>query len=247
MFNWFSRKSEHGKAAGDKGSGLRASRGGSLAKPEKAQLVAQKPAASPSSRDETRKTERHARREQLYIAVRESMTRAGVLAASYQFKVLSLDQRGREFLVMLDLDQILGCQAEKLAGIAAIIVQTAKARFDILVTAVYWRLEVKAVVDTVRQAGQDMNQAPEKDGGDAARPGNKNFAAPLYEPIHEVELAAFKQALSATANHHISLDATGKTRTGPHSYTLPTGFEDTEMPESASVPALSNTQYGDLK
>jgi hypothetical protein len=31
----------------------------------------------------------------------------------------------------------------------------------------------------------------------------------------------------------------------PRSYTLLTGFEDTEMPESNS-PALSSTQYGDL-
>ncbi len=247
MFNWFSRKSEHVKAAGDKGSGLRASRGRSLAKPEKAQLIAQKPAAAPSSPDETRKTERHARREQLYVAVRESMTRAGVLAASYQFKVLSLDQRGDEFLVLLDLDQILGRQAEKRAEIAAIIGQTAKARFDILVTDVYWRLEAKAVLETVKQAGHGMDRAPEKDGGNVAHLSNKNLAAPPYEPIHEVEVAAFKQALSATATHLVTLDAIGKRRTGPPSYTLLTGFEDTEMPESASAPALSNTQYGDLK
>jgi hypothetical protein len=37
-----------------------------------------------------------------------------------------------------------------------------------------------------------------------------------------------------------------KTRSRPHSYTLLTGFEDTEMAESASSPALSSTQYGDL-
>jgi len=37
------------------------------------------------------------------------------------------------------------------------------------------------------------------------------------------------------------------TRSGPHSYTLLTGFEDTEMPEMpVSAPALSATQYGDL-
>ena len=192
MFNWFSRKSEHVKAAGDEGNALRASRSRSVAKPGKAQLIAQKPVAAPTSPDETRKTKRHARREQLYVAVRESMTRAGVLAASYQFKVLSLDQSGDEFLVMLDLDQIVCRQAEKLAEIEAVIVQTAKARFDILVTTVYWRLEAKAVLETVRQAGHGMDQAPKKDGENVEHLWNKNFGSPLYEPIHEVEVAAFK-------------------------------------------------------
>ena len=44
-----------------------------------------------------------ARRELLYAVVRDAMTRAGVLSAGYKFKVLSLDARGRQFLVMVDL------------------------------------------------------------------------------------------------------------------------------------------------
>ena len=44
-----------------------------------------------------------ARRELLYAVVREAMVRAGVLSSSYKFKVLSLDPRGRQFLVMVDL------------------------------------------------------------------------------------------------------------------------------------------------
>ena len=243
MFNWFSRKSEHVKAAGDKGHGLHASRSRSVAKPGNAQKLV----AAPTGPDETRKTKRHARRKQLYVAVQESMTRAGVLAASYQFKVLSLDQRGDKFLIMLDLDQILGRQPEKLAEIEAVIVQTAKARFDILVTAVYWRLVGKAVGDSVKQAGHGMDQASGKDGGNVVHPWNKNLGAPLYESIHEVEVAAFKQALSASATQHMTLDATVDSRTGLHSYILPTGFEDTEIIESASVPAPSNIHYVDLK
>ena len=34
------------------------------------------------------KLKRHTAREQLYVAIREAMTRAGVLSASYKFKVL---------------------------------------------------------------------------------------------------------------------------------------------------------------
>jgi len=41
-----------------------------------------------------RKSERLERRELVYEVVRDAMLRAGVLAASYKFKVLSLDARG---------------------------------------------------------------------------------------------------------------------------------------------------------
>lgn len=37
-----------------------------------------------------------------------AMTRAGVLSASYKFKVLSLDRLGSEFLVMMDLTRVVG-------------------------------------------------------------------------------------------------------------------------------------------
>lgn len=87
-----------------------------------------------------RKNERMERRELLYTVVREAMVRAGVLSASYKFKVLSLDQRGRQFLVMMDLAREYGGETARLSEIEALIAQTAKARYDILVTAVYWRI-----------------------------------------------------------------------------------------------------------
>jgi len=87
-----------------------------------------------------RKNERMERRELLYTVVRDAMVRAGVLSASYKFKVLSLDQRGRQFLVMMDLAREFGGETVRLSEIEALIAQTAKARYDILVTAVYWRI-----------------------------------------------------------------------------------------------------------
>ena len=86
-----------------------------------------------------RKNERIERRELLYLVVRDAMVRASVLSSSYKFKVLSLDQHGRQFLVMIDLAREYGGDTARLAEIEALIAQTAKARFDILVTAVYWR------------------------------------------------------------------------------------------------------------
>ncbi len=87
-----------------------------------------------------RKNERMERRELLYTVVRVAMVRAGVLSASYKFKVLSLDQRGRQFLVMMDLAREYGGETARLSEIEALIAQTAKTRYDILVTAVYWRI-----------------------------------------------------------------------------------------------------------
>ena len=88
---------------------------------------------------QSRRSERSARRELLFMVVRDCMNRAGVLSASYKFKVLSLDARGREFLVMVDLPGAQLASADRLAEIEAMVGQTAKARHNIGVKAVYWR------------------------------------------------------------------------------------------------------------
>ena len=79
------------------------------------------------------------RRELLYAVVREAMVRAGVLSSSYKFKVLSLDPRGRQFMVMVDLAEGAASDTSRLAEIEAMIAQSAKARYEIVVSAVYWR------------------------------------------------------------------------------------------------------------
>jgi hypothetical protein len=71
-----------------------------------------------------RKTERLERREQLYAIVRESMTRAGVLSSSYKFKVLSLDSRGRQYLVMMDLPHEHAGETGRLAEIEESAIQS---------------------------------------------------------------------------------------------------------------------------
>lgn len=52
---------------------------------------------------QSQRRERSARREQLYVIVREAMVRVGILSAGYKFKVLSLDNVGQRFVVMVDL------------------------------------------------------------------------------------------------------------------------------------------------
>ena len=101
---------------------------------------------------ETRKAKRHARREELYIAVRETMIRSGVLSSSYKFKVLSLDQGGKQFLVLVDAAETLDLDAEKRKQIENAILQFAEARFEITVTSVYWRTDDKTPLDTATGA-----------------------------------------------------------------------------------------------
>ena len=247
LFNWLSGKSDPSKTLGaaDSGGAVRSGRP-PVARAQVQMPVSTRPVADPTNRSEERKAKRHARREQLYVAVRESMTRAGVLSASYKFKVLSLDQRGDQFLVMMDVHPSLGHQAEKLSEGEALIVQTAKTLFGILVTSVYWRLDIKAEPGGHKHSGFEVRHSSPADGANQVA---KKPTLPRYEPIQDEEVTAFKQALvTASAQAPAAVvDASGKSRSGLRSYTLITGFEDTEMPESAAAPALSATQYGELR
>ena len=239
FFNWFSAKSRQSKAA---------------AREEKKRgSAASSPRQAPEAEEigDGRKVKRHARREQLYVAIREAMTRAGVLSASYKFKVLSLDSRGNEFLVMMDL-KAFGGSPELLGDIEALIVQNARARFEITVPAVYWRIDEAVAVGKPGSASQTTAQTstlPVR--GAVAEPPlvkQDGSSAPRYEPIQADEVVAFKQALMAASAQGPGgvPEYSAKTRSGPHSYTLLTGFEDTEMASSAVSPVLSSTQYGDL-
>jgi hypothetical protein len=198
-----------------------------------------KPASAQGVRHaaEGNKLKRHARREQLYVAIREAMTRGGVLSASYKFKVLSLDQSGNEFLVMLDLGKAFDGTPEQLGAIEALIVQNAKARFEITVPAVYWRMDSVATSKSARHADEP-----------AMAPAAHAKPRDAYEPIRSEEVAAFKKVLLAASAHKSTAAAESdlKSHGSARSYTLLTGFEDTETAEQASAPALSATQYGDL-
>jgi hypothetical protein len=218
-------------------------------------------------RSSAHKSQRHAMRELLYSAVREAMIRAGVLSGSYKFKVLSLDPRGEQFMVMMDLAKEFGADAERLAEMEVMIAHSAKSRYNIRVTAVYWRLN--EMVSVARPAGApQVNSRPAPLYHAEAAPAAAVVPEPAlavatppesvltvekpavkrYEPIQADEVAAFKQALAAASAHGIPAESLPSSRGGPRSYTLLTGFEDTEMPESpAMVPALSATQYGDLR
>ena len=137
FFKWFSGASQQAPAPADAHRRLR---------PAASHPPHPEPGDHGSDGLGERKLRRHARREQLFVAIREAMTRAGVLSASYKFKVLSLDPQGNKFLVMMDLARANAGPRERLGEVEALIVQNAQARFGITVTAVYWRTEDAAVV-----------------------------------------------------------------------------------------------------
>ena len=181
---------------------------------------ARKPARDPDAQLVDRRVKRHGRREQLYVAIRETMIRSGVLSSSYKFKVLSLDQRGDQFLVMMEMASGLGHQADKLAEIETLMIGTAKSLFNIYVTSVYWRTDGRPA---------------------AANAVNFGASQPVDRDLQPTALAVASASTPATP------DGTGKNRSGLRSFTLLTGFEDTEMPESSAPQALSTSQYGELR
>lgn len=139
LLSWFMRKSAPAKTRAADASGLLNADATVPLMPGRDGRPLLTPTAPPEHAA-NRVNERMERRELLYIVVRDAMVRAGVLSASYKFKVLSLDQRGRQFLIMMDLAREYGGETVRLSEIEALIAQTAKTRYDIAVTAVYWRI-----------------------------------------------------------------------------------------------------------
>lgn len=223
LFQWFVRKPAARSAAGQLSSGLAHV---DATMPLRAGGSSNRGLDTSASHAANRKHERLERRELLYTVVRDAMTRAGVLSASYKFKVLSLDSRGRQYLIMMDLARKDAGAPERLAEIEGVIAQNAKTRHDILVTAVYWRLHEHVTSGLSKSAV--VPAAPPK---------------PRFEPLHADEVAAFKQAI-ASATAPMPLSAPGEIIKSGRRNPVPEPTEDFEVDRRASP--LSGTQYGDL-
>jgi hypothetical protein len=184
-----------------------------------------------------RKSERLERRELLYAVVRESMTRAGILSSGYKFKVLSLDSRGRQYLIMMDVARQYVGDTTLLSDIESQVARSAKARHEILVTAMYWRIN-EHVSAGIAPVSPSATPTTENTSKPVARP------QPKYEPLQADEVAAFKQALASVPSPK-PLVAPGEiVRSGRRNPAPMPTFEDTELDDRASP--LSGTQYGDL-
>jgi len=202
------------------------------------------------------KGERTQRREHLYLAVRDTMVRSGVLSSGYKFKVLSLDADGRQFLVMLDIAPGYGADTARQAEMEELLMRTAKTRFHVEVTAVYWRLNAAlasadkpgSVMPAVAQAPQAPVVRETPAPAPAALPVAPPPAKSDFEPIAPDEVEAFKQALKKAApppaaaaprHSHPPVEEVGAAGNG---------FADTmivDQEERAS--RLGATQYGELR
>jgi hypothetical protein len=197
------------------------------------------------------KTQRQERRERLYAVVREAMLRSEVLASRYKFKVLSLDTHGRQFLVMVDLLDARAVPPERFSTIEQLIISHAAQQHGMYVKSVYWRVNELATVAPptpaphgsaqVERAATPVPQAPR------VAP-QQPTQAPVFDPIDQAEVLAFKKAIGALPSAKTEAIA-GQLRTsGPHRPSVRTGYEDTQLLESPEDQAspLSRTQFGDL-
>lgn len=250
FLDWFFSKSRESKSAGGKpphGDPV-AHAHQRLAHPLPQRLVLE----TPQSTDD-QKIRRHARREELYQAIRDSMTRSGVLSTRYKFKVLSLDSRGNEFLVMIDLSAEFGDFTGRLNEMEALVMRDAKARFEITVPSVYWRIDAaRAVSEPKPEVHEEGKPAVQnvRPVASTSRPGTpaKPAASPS-EAIEADEVAPLMQALLAVSKKAPAtvVKKGDKSPGGLRSYSRRTDFEDTELFDPTAKPDLSKTQYGDLR
>lgn len=192
-----------------------------------------------------RKVLRLERRELLYAVIREAMARVGVLSSTYKYKVLSLDSRGNEYLVMMDLPQDLASHLDQLAAIEDTVVESARQRHRITVVAVYWRIH------DLGKSGSAVLRKPRPDAAaelmvsaDDSLPLGSNLSG-RFAPIRPEEVRAFKEGQRPET-----------------AVPVPKGFESTQFPETTFEETriderderddphgrmpLSRTQYGDL-
>lgn len=181
--------------------------------------------------------ERQMRREQLYTVVRDAMLKAGVLKSSYTFKVLSLDSQGSQFLVMMELSWLHNDQAYRLVEIENLIAQRAKHQCEILVSAVYWRMN-ECIAARLPGKVAAMG-GPALAGGAAPVQNGVGFAA-----LRADEVVAFKRAVASAAKRQ-PLSGPGEIIYSRRRNPAPEiKFEHTQVGSQPSP--LSGTQYGDL-
>ena len=193
------------------------------------------------------KHQRHDRREQLYDVVRSVMLRSEVLASHYKFKVLSLDARGRQFLVMIDLlgEQVL--PSERWLAVEQLIGMTAAQRHDLDVKGVYWRLMPAQVATAAAALRPPVSAQPVS--AKVAEAGTVTAGARHgFDTIDNDEVMAFKRAIAdAKPEEKLAAQSGRVVTSGPRKPAPQPGYEDTQLlePDDASSP-LSRTQFGGL-
>ena len=235
LFSWFGQKSSNKKTplAWKLGTEMR----DSTAPLGSSGLRHSSPSSGHSDHASVPLGERQMYREQLYGVVRDVMLKAGVLKSSYKFKVLSLDSQGRQFLVMMELSWLHNDEAYRLLELENLIAQRAKHQCDILVTAVYWRMNECVVTGSTGKATATVVPAPPISL--APVQNGVGFAA-----LQAEEVVAFKQAVASVETRKPLSNPGEIIHSGRRNPAPEVKFQHTEIGSRPSP--LSGTQYGDL-
>ncbi len=203
-----------------------------------------------------RKNQRLERRELLYAVVRESMARVGMLSSSYKYKVLSLDSRGSQYLIMMDLPKEMAGHIGQLAEIEEVVTQNARQRHKIEVTAVYWRINElgKVAMPVLRKPRPESDLGVSLSTPTSRETRADEMSVPLvsgdrkrrFEPIRPDEVNAFRQALASGNKDRPAGAARPLAAEFAPTEFPPTEFEETRTEEGVDRLPLSRTQYGDL-
>lgn len=184
------------------------------------------------------KTQRQERREHLYAVVRDVMLRSEVLASRYKFKVLSLDVRGRQFLIMVDLLDASDLPSSQFMDVERLIAATAAQQHDLQIKAVYWRVTHKVEATPHEPKAQVPASASHLVHKETSS------AKPAFEPISQDEVLAFHQAVAAGTALKPATVFAPKPASQPQPLT---GYEDTQLLETEDAGSpLSRTQFGGL-
>ena len=137
------------------------------------------------------------RRELLYEAIKVTMQANSILSASYKFRVVRNDKRGHHYAVMMDLSTDFlhnhSGQPAQLLAIGAAITRNAEARYGLVVTGVFWRInEQMQGFEKSRTAEGAERNAPIP----STAPGELT-AVQEFERATADELAAFEAAWHA--------------------------------------------------
>ncbi|AGX86570.1 hypothetical protein [Candidatus Symbiobacter mobilis] len=221
------------------------------------------------------KTQRQDHRQHVYQVVREVMLRSEILAASYSFKVLTLDREGRQFVVMIDVRDPRIVRQDIMADLERCIVDSAQSQHSLLIKSVYWRctsplsatndvgMTTAARIAASATSAGHTSTATAPAAASPAASASASAATSTVSPPPRTGLrtTARDPARSGTFFDPIGTDevlafrqaldptptSSGLRKTPDPKKKRPTGFEDTELLEEHEPPSpLSNTQYGDL-
>lgn len=239
LFDWLTPKPPAPQSTGLPSDGL------SAPNPAPALVKTMSHTAPP---EDNLKVMRIERREQLYAVVRAAMLRSEILAANYKFKVLSLDLKGRQFLVMVDLLSADVLPASQFAELEHLIAANAAQQHDLQVKAVYWRVaDHRSATHTTTPSVPSNDRSAEVVTKTAMPQAAPPLRQPAFEPINPDEVLAFQRAVAAATAATPAVRQGQAVTSGPRRAPAPQGFEDTQLlePDDAASP-LSRTQFGNL-